>query len=143
MSSTNTAPTVSVIKRRTSIRQKKTFANFVANGGNMKQAMKDAGFSPAYAKNSQKLIRSDSFRDLLELIPDRDLLDQTKAIALGEDKRASLVAIDMLFKLKDRYPAGKLKVQEYQDEIEAIQSSTETITTPNPNLITDGSDIRE
>lgn len=120
MSSAIILPAIVKAKRSPSERQKKVAGALMVNGGKMKSAMLEAGYSPAYAKNSQKLRASGSFKDLLELISDNEIVDKIKEIALGEDKRACLVALDMLLKLKDRYPAGKLKIQEYQEELESL-----------------------
>jgi len=121
MSSTETTNYIVKRRRTTTPRQKKVLAELVVNGGNMSKAMASAGYSMAYAKNSQKLTRCPSFKEALDMIQDDELLAKATEIALGDDKRACLVAIDMLLKLKDRYPAGKLKVQEYEEELVAIQ----------------------
>lgn len=113
-------------------RQVETIANYVVNGGNMGKAMLDAGYSPAYAKNPQKIERCLNFKEALDIISDQDLLSRAREIALGEDKRASLVAIDMLLKLKDRYPAGKLKVAEYEEELDSIQAAQNPPTIESP-----------
>lgn len=90
------------------------------NGGNATQAMLDAGYSPATAHNPQKLTNSIAFKEVIGMVDDAELIAKVREIALDDDKRASLQAIDMLLKLKDRYPAGKLKVQEYNEELASL-----------------------
>ena len=114
---------IKVSTPRATLKQKKALElTLVANGGKSKaEILRDAGYSPAVVKNPERVFGSDYFRAVLhELVDDRALIERVNEIALDEDKRSSLQAIDMLLKLKDRYPAGKLKIQDYQDEINDI-----------------------
>ena len=52
---------------------------------------------------------------LLAQIKDADILARVYGILLDEDKRSSLIAADMLLKLKDKYPAGKLKLGAFEE----------------------------
>ncbi|MDD4601614.1 MAG: hypothetical protein PHQ46_11280 [Negativicutes bacterium] len=57
-------------------RAKKTAKIIAENGGNkpISQAMKEAGFSDAYAKNPQKLTRTKSWKDIMDkYLPDEKL----------------------------------------------------------------------
>ena len=79
-------------------------------------------------KNAQKLKkhpkvqeRVKTWKDMLGEIPDSALLSKLLETALSEDKRASLSAIDTILKLKDRYPAGKLKVTQYEEELKQLE----------------------
>lgn len=57
-----------------SIRQKKVMEKLAVNGGSMKSAMLEAGYSEEYASNPQKLIKTKTWEELLdEYLPD-DLL---------------------------------------------------------------------
>lgn len=57
-----------------SIRQKKVIEKLAVNGGSMKSAMLEAGYSEEYASNPQKLIKTKTWEELLdEYLPD-DLL---------------------------------------------------------------------
>ena len=85
----------------------------------MGQIMVKSGFSPATAVNPEKnLLSKPGWKFLLAKIDDQEVLARVYSIAKDTtDKRACLAGADMIFKLKDRYPAGKLKVTEYQEEL--------------------------
>lgn len=51
-------------KERRPLRQELFMHEMMANGGSVKQAMIKVGYSPAYAKNSQKLVATKSFGQL-------------------------------------------------------------------------------
>lgn len=88
-----------------------------------------AGYSESAANNPERAILSrPTFQNLLDLIDDDELLAKAREIALDDDKRASLAAIDMLLKLKDRFPANKLKLSGYQDELGALEDDAPTDT---------------
>jgi len=102
---------------KVSERTRKTF-EFVANEGlPVKHAMVKAGFSPKYANNPQKVTKSLSWNFLLGTIDDRVILTRVMRILNSQDNRSALQAADMLLKLKDKYPAGKLKFSTYTDEM--------------------------
>jgi hypothetical protein len=88
----------------------------------MGRIMREVGYSKQTSLKPKKLTESAGWQQLLGRVDDFPLITQAFNIALAEDKRASLQAIDMLLKLKDRYPAGKLKVQEYQEELALLES---------------------
>lgn len=89
---------------------------------NVTQAMREAGYAPSTIKKQRDVTQSKGWKELLATIDDSALMARVREIALAkEDKRASLQAIDMLMKLKDRYPAGKLKVTEYDEEISSLE----------------------
>jgi phage terminase small subunit len=46
---------------------------------------------------------------------------QLASIALSDDKRASLAALQEANRVFDEYPAGKLKVQQFNEELEKLQ----------------------
>ena len=85
---------------------KRYASNLVTNGGNKKKALLDAGYSQAIAKNPQKVEKSKGFQQLAELyFPDSFLLEEHKKnIVQDKDKGAKNKAIDMSYRLKDRYP---------------------------------------
>ena len=90
---------------------------------NISAAMRKAGYAPSTIKKQRDVTGSPGWKSLLAQIDDSALLQRVREIALAkEDKRASLQAVDMLMKLKDRYPAGKLKVTEYDEEIQKLQA---------------------
>src|SRR3990167_10876685 len=87
------------------------------------EAMIESGYSPATAHVPRDFTASKGFKELLAEIDERPIIENVRAIALGhKDKRAALTAADMLFKLLDRYPAGKLKIQAYNEELERLKS---------------------
>lgn len=87
---------------------------------NMSAAARKAGYKPSTIARSSNLSKSKGWQELLATIDDNELMDKVRNIALGKNDSASLKAIDMLMKLKDRYPAGKLKVTEYDEEISKL-----------------------
>lgn len=100
---------------------RKTFQG-VLEGKSMGMAMREAGYTEAYSKVPQLLARSKGWKELLATIDDSVILANVFSIATDtEDKRASLQAAHMIFNLKDRYPAGKLKIQAYNEELERLK----------------------
>lgn len=110
------------------VAQRLTFDNVmeqVANGErpNISKAARKAGYSKNTLRDPGNITRSKGWKELMASIDDTELLARVREIALAkEDKRASLSAIDMLMKLKDRYPAGKLKITEYDEEISKLEA---------------------
>lgn len=88
------------------------------------QIMREAGYSQATSLIPEKLTKTKGWNQLLAEVSDEDILEKIRSIALDvTDKRACLAAADMLLKLKDRYPAGKLKVQAFNEEVERLKES--------------------
>jgi UDP-N-acetylenolpyruvoylglucosamine reductase len=89
---------------------------------NLSKAQRKVGYKESTIKRSSNLTKSVGWKELMDTINDNEILARVREIATDkEDKRACLQAADMIFKLKDRYPAGKLKVQEYTEEISRLQ----------------------
>lgn len=87
------------------IKQRKAVDALLENTGNVSKSMRQAGYAKATAKNPKELTESKGFQELLAEIDDQPLLDKLKDIALDKnDKRANLQSIDMILKLKNRYP---------------------------------------
>ena len=87
----------------------------------MSRVLREAGYSKKAALHPKRVIESKGWQELLSEIDDGGLLKELKAIAYDKaDKRAKLTAIDMLMKLKDKYPAGKLRVQQYREELNKL-----------------------
>lgn len=58
------------------LKQKRAIEIAVENGGNISKAMRDAGYSPATAKNPEKLTKTDAWQELMEKhLPDEKLLE--------------------------------------------------------------------
>ena len=94
----------------------------------MGTAMRKAGYSLSTSKSPQRLTKTKGWNELLAEVDDAPLLKRLRSIALdNEDKRAALTSIDMLLKLKDRYPAGKLKV------LSAIESRNRVYVEADPD----------
>jgi hypothetical protein len=89
---------------------------------NMGEIMIDSGYSKATAVNPAKnLTLKEGWKSLLAQIDDNEVLERVIEIATDiSDKRACLAGADMIFKLKDRYPAGKLKVTQLEEEINEL-----------------------
>ena len=75
---------------------------------------KEAADNTAYVIASQKLRKLKThpdFQELLSQIDDAAILEKLNAIAMDqEDKRACLQAIDMILKLKNKYPEQTTKI---------------------------------
>lgn len=107
------------------IRQKAVFNEVVSRvaAGKpvvLKEVMISKGYSPTTAINpGLNLTNKTAWHLLMAKIDDEEILEKVKSIALGDDTRSCLVAADMIFKLKDRYPDKKIKIGAY-DEREAV-----------------------
>lgn len=107
------------------IRQKAVFNDVVKKVGAgepvvLKEIMISKGYSPATAHNPEKnLTNKTAWHLLMAKIDDEEILEKVRSIALGDDTRSCLVAADMIFKLKDRYPDKKIKIGAF-DEREAV-----------------------
>lgn len=71
------------------------------------------------ADELREIITPKAFQTHLSRVDDTKIIDKVEEIALDtSDKRAALDAADKIFKLKDRYPAGKLKIQAYAEGLD-------------------------
>jgi hypothetical protein len=65
-----------------------------------------------------RIINSQGFQQLLAKIDDSQILNKWYEWALSEeDRRVSMEAGKEIMKLKDRYPAGKLKITQFEEEL--------------------------
>ena len=88
-------------------KQKEYAKELLKNGGNRSKAALSAGYSPATAKNAkQKIETSKGWKELVEFyFPDDFLLrEHKKNIKQSKDKGAKNKALDMAYKLKEKYP---------------------------------------
>jgi hypothetical protein len=96
-------------------RIKNVFKNTLKNvslgkPANVKGEMIKQGYSLSSAA-CQKVKKTKTWQALLDTINDDKIVNQLKNIALSaEDKRACLKAIDIILKLKDKYPQQTSKV---------------------------------
>ena len=75
------------------------------------EVMRESGYSEKTALKPKLLTNSKGWQDLMSQIDDATLLQRLYDIALDKnDKRATLQAVDMLLKLKDRYPDNKIRL---------------------------------
>jgi len=94
-------------------------------GFSFKDAMVKEGYAISSSRNPSFNLTSSPvarkvWKEVLDEIDDEEIVTKFKEILRADDKRASLEAGDKLLKLKDRYPAGKLKIQEFEEELNAI-----------------------
>jgi len=102
-------------------KQAKAIKTLVEKGGSVSKAMKLAGYKDTTAKTPKKLTGSKAFQEVLLDIDDEAIVKEIKNIAMAKtNDRAKLQAIDMLLKLKDRYPAQKNKVIGLFDKLSDI-----------------------
>jgi hypothetical protein len=80
--------------RKPTLKQRKAISNLVANGGNVAQAMRAAGYSEAMARNPQKLTESEYVQTLMQEVglTDKDAFQQlkdglqaNKTVVMGKD----------------------------------------------------------
>lgn len=70
----------------TALKHKKVIDNFTENGGSMRKAIKDAGYSQEVADNPQKIVESKTFLEVLEeYLPD-DVLSQNHKELLNQKR---------------------------------------------------------
>jgi hypothetical protein len=102
------------------IRAKKVLDKIVESNGkiSMQKAMIESGYSVTHAHNSHLLTRSKMWQDLLnEFLPDELLLKKhfellTKLDDKGEvDVQATARALDLAYKIKNRYQQSQTNVQ--------------------------------
>lgn len=79
-----------------------------------------AGYSESSAKNPAQLRRSPAVKEIIEAIPFEPIIGRQVEIALDIDKRAATSAAELLLKLGDHFPAGKLKFQAWSEAVERV-----------------------
>ena len=85
-----------------------------------KAMLKEAQYSPSVQNHPAHVFSSAGFQLLLTKISDDVILQRfLKIITSGEDRDA-ITAGKELLKLKDRYPANKLMLQGYNEELGSI-----------------------
>jgi hypothetical protein len=107
----------------TKIRHLRIVKNMVANGCKVGKAMRDAGLSKNYAHNPQKLLKTKSFKLLLnEYLPEEKVMEVhkemlnaqrpvvcDKEVEMYSDNDARLKAVDMAIKMRGRYAPEKFE----------------------------------
>lgn len=113
--------------RKPTIKQKIAFTKLIEKIENkepikMGEIMLQSGFSKVTAVNPGKnLLEKVGWQQLLAKIDDSVILERINNILIDEDKRASLQAADMLLKLKDRYPANKIKMTAFDERDKVLE----------------------
>jgi len=84
--------------------------------------MRKVGYAPSTSKKPNKITKSDTWQICLAKINDKKILDEFYKIAIGKkDLRAKIEAGKEIFKLKDRYPASKLKLGAFEDRDKVLE----------------------
>lgn len=94
------------------IKQKRAFKAVGLNGGNISKAMREVGYSKQVAKRTDKLTNSNGWKELMDKhMPDSILAAKHRQLLNKKDKdtdepetQAVSKALDMAYKLKDKYP---------------------------------------
>jgi len=96
---------------------------------NMKSIMKKAGYSKTSLINpGANLTNTSTWKEMMDAhFDDEAIAREIRSIAFDEgDKRAKLVAIDMMLKLKGKYPINKLRLEGATNELNQILNVDET-----------------
>jgi hypothetical protein len=102
------------------LRQKKVIKELSANVGSTKQALIKAGYSPHTAKTPSRIIKSKSFKELLEQsgVTDEKLtkvlnegLEATRAVVMGVKSEESFVDIQPDYAIRHKYLETGLKLK--------------------------------
>jgi len=86
---------------------------------NVSGIMLQHGYSPSSAR-ALKVTQTKTWQDCLAQIDDDEIIKKFQEIVRSEDKRSAIAAGIELLKLKDRYPANKMKLSAYKEETEGI-----------------------
>jgi len=76
----------------------------------MGQILREAGYAKSTSETPSLVTTTKGWEELIAQINDIPLLEKLYEIALGDDKRACLQAIDQIMTLKDRKPKADNKV---------------------------------
>ena len=111
----------------TTLRQKQT-ANIMAEKIKEKKPLIagkiliEAGYSKSIARRPESVFKSKGFQEYLNSIDDTAIIEKWRKWALADtDKRVALQAGENIMKLKDRYPAGKLKLGAFEERDKVIE----------------------
>lgn len=119
--------------RKPTIKQKLAFTKLVetikdGKPVKMKEIMVQSGYSPISAINpGLNLTNKVGWQQLLSKIDDSVILEKINYIMLEGDSRSALTAADMLLKLKDRYPANKIKMTAFDERDKVLQEINQDV----------------
>lgn len=96
------------------IKQKTAFNRIIENHGSVSKTMREVGYTKATAVNPKNLTESDGWKELMrDYLPDELIASKHRALLNKEEPetgqpetQAVSKALDMAYKLKDRYPKG-------------------------------------
>jgi len=107
--------------RKNGERVKKVFERTMENvkageKPNVSGSMRLEGYSPSSCR-ALKVQDTATWKQLLDSIPENVLIGELFELATDpEDKRTKLEAIKEFFRLKDKYPASKMKLGAFQEQ---------------------------
>jgi hypothetical protein len=89
---------------------------------NKKEILLEVGYSQSIAETPSRVLQTQGFQQLLATVSDGVILKRLLLIVTSETSKDAdaINSAKELLKLKDRYPAGKLKIQGYNDELSEI-----------------------
>ena len=92
----------------------------------MGSIMTRAGYSLSSSKRPDLLTERKGWKQILREINDEEIIDTFKEIMRDKtDKRSRLQAGRELLKVKDLYPAGKIKISQYEQELAVFNEPEE------------------
>jgi hypothetical protein len=84
----------------------------------MGAVMLEAGYSPKAAEYPSRMTKGKGWQDLLNLyFPDERLANVHSELLNSKDQRVKMDSLKEAYKLKDKYPANKLKIQEFNEQV--------------------------
>ena len=102
-------------------KQKLAVAKMVENGGNASRAMIEAGYSPATAKNPDKLTNSSGYAELMDVFLPDDMLLRALSDDIEKKEGNRKPELELAFKLKGRM----VERQEVQGSLEITWDDSE------------------
>ena len=87
----------------------------------MKELALKSGYSPATAQQSTAITQTKTFQQLLnEYFPDNKLLGLWDALTQSKNENIVLGALKEITRLKDLYPAGKLRIGAFNERDKVV-----------------------
>jgi len=103
-------------------KQKRASELLVGNGGNVTQAMIDAGYSPETAHTPGKLTNSKGFKELVEVyIPDDKLLQKHQEALEANRQIGAMILIDADGEVIKKENEGMIEVPDHQVRLKAVE----------------------
>jgi hypothetical protein len=94
--------------------------------------MVQSGYSPTSAINpGLNLTNKPGWQQLLAKIDDTLILERINKVMLSGSDNVALQAADMLLKLKDRYPANKIKMTAFDEREKILEEVSEDVEDAN------------